>query len=223
MKNNAELQKDVEDALKWEPMLNDAEIGVTVKDGIVTLTGTVDNFSKKMQAEDAAKNVVGVKVVVEKIEVRIITSWNKSDDEIAAEVVYALKWNWAIPNTKVIAIVKDGWVTLEGDLNWEYQRVAVKEAVANLLGVKGVINNTTLDPQYKDAIEAKEIKRALDRHWSLNARDIKVDVSGPKVTLNGTVKSMYQKSEASKIAWKAPGVGLVANDLVVEHDYSVVG
>ena len=141
MKTNAELQTDVQNAIKWEPLLNAAEIGVTVKDGVVTLTGVVDNYTKKLEAEDAAKNVAGVKAVVEKIEIRFANSFNKSDNEIATEVLNALKSNWSVPNDKVKVKVEDGWVTLEGELPWNYQKDAAKEAVKYLLGVKGVSNN----------------------------------------------------------------------------------
>ena len=222
MKNNSELQKDVQDAIQWEPLLHAAEIGVTVKDGVVTLTGTVDNYAKKSEAEDATKNVAGVKAVVEKIEVRFSNSWSKSDNEIATEVLNALKWNWQIPNDNVKVKVENGWVTLEGELNWDYQRVAARQAVEKLMGVKGVTNNTKVKPDSKDSLEAKDIKRALDRNWSIDANDIDVSVSGTKVTLTGTVVSWYQKDEAEKIAWKAPGVWSVVNDLVVEYDYSMV-
>jgi osmotically-inducible protein OsmY len=141
MKTNAELQKDVQDAIKWEPLLNAAEIGVTVKDGVVTLTGIVDSYSKKTEAEDAAKNVAGVKAVVEKIEIKFNSRWAKKDDnEIATEVVNALKWNWQIPKDKIKAKVEKGWVTLEGELEWNYQKEAAQGAVKNLLGVMGVSN-----------------------------------------------------------------------------------
>ena len=219
MKTNAELQKDVQDAIKWEPLLNAAEIGVTVKDGVVTLTGTVDGYSKKTEAEDAAKNVAGVKAVVEKIEVKYSSSWAKKDDnEIATEIVNALKWNWRIPNDKVKVKVERGWVTLEGELEWNYQKEAAKDAVKNLLGVTGVSNNITIRPENQDSIEKKTIESALRRPWwSINDNDIMVKVSGNKVTLTGTVNSWYQKSEAGRIAWNAPGVWAVDNELVVEY------
>ncbi len=222
MKNNAELQKDVQDAIKWEPLLNAAEIGVIVKDGVVTLTGTVDNYFKKSEAEGAAKNVAGVKAVVEKIEVKYSNTWSKTDGEIATEVVNAFKWNWQVPNDKIKVKVEDGWVTLEGELHWGYQRIAAREAVEKLKGVKGVFNNTKIKSESKEAIEAKDIRNALDRHWSINADDITVNVSGTEVTLTGTVTSWYQKQEAEKIAWKAKGVGSVDNELVVEYDYSLI-
>ena len=220
MKNNAELQKDVQDAIKWEPLLNAAEIGVTVKDGVVTLTGTVNNYSKKSEAEDAAKNVAGVKAVVEKIEVKHSSSWAKKDDnEIATEVIKALNWNWRIPSDKVKVEVEKGWVTLGGEVEWNYQKEAAKDAVKYLLGVTGVSNNITIRPKIQDLIEKKDVESALRRNWSINDRDIIVKVSGNKVTLSGRVNSWYQKTEAARIAWNAPGIWTVDNELVVESAY----
>jgi osmotically-inducible protein OsmY len=217
MKSNAELQKDVQDAIKWEPLLSAAEIGVTIKDGVVTLTGTVDSYSKKTEAEDAAKNVAGVKAVVEKIEVKYSGDWAKKDDnQIATEIVDALKWNWQIPNDKVKVRVEKGWVTLEGELRWNYQKEAVKDAVKDLLGVTGVSNNITIKSETRDLIEKRDIENALRRNWSLGAEDIVVRELDHKVTLTGTVKSWYQKDEAARIAWNAPGVWTVNNELVVE-------
>ena len=223
MKNNAELQKNVQDAIKWEPSLNAAEIGVTVKDGVVTLTGVVDSYSKKSEAEDAAKNVAGVKAVVEKIEIKNSSSWGKKDDnEIATEVVNAFMWNWKVPNDKVKVKVENGWVTLEGELEWNYQKVAAKNAVRNLSGVKGVSNDIKIKAETQDQIEKKDIENALARNWSLDRHHIQVKVSGNNVTLSGTVDSWYQKDEAGRIAWNAPGVLAVNNELHVEYDYSFV-
>ena len=217
MKSNAELQKDVQDAIKYEPLLNAAEIGVTIKDGVVTLTGTVDSYSKKTEAEDAAKKVAGVKVVVEKIEVKYSNSWAKKDDnQIATEIVNALKWNWQIPNDKVKVKVEKGWVTLEGELQWNYQREAARDAVKDLLGVTGVSNNITIKSDTQGLIGKMDIESALRRSWAVGAEDIVVRDSGHKVTLTGTVKSWYQKDEATRIAWNAPGVWAVDNELVVE-------
>ena len=222
MKTNEQLQKDVQDAIKWKPLLNAAKIVVTAKDGIVTLTGTVDNYTKKSEAEDAAKSVAGVKAVVEKIDIKL-AHWGKTtDDEIAAEVLNAFKWNWRIPNDKVKVKIESGWVTLEGELHWNYQREAAKDAVKNLLGVVGVSNNLKIQSESHDAIEKMDIESALRRNWSINDDDIEVEVSGTTVTLTGTVKSWYQKDEAEKIAWNAPGVWSVNNELVVEYDYDLV-
>jgi osmotically-inducible protein OsmY len=218
MKNNAELQKDVQDAIKWEPLLNTAEIDVTVKDGVVTLTGTVDSYSKKSEAVDTAKNVAGVQAVVEKIEIKFSSDWTKKDDnEIATEVENALKWN-----DKVKVKVEKGWVTLEGELERNYQKEAAKNAVKNLLGVTGVINNIKIKSETQGEIERKDIESALRRNWSIRAKDIEVKVLGHKVTLNGTVNSWYQKDEAARIAWNAPGVWTVDNELVVKYDYSLL-
>jgi osmotically-inducible protein OsmY len=222
MKSNADLQKDVQDAIKWEPLLHAAEIGVTAHDGIVTLTGTVDTYSKKMEAEDAAKKVVGVKVVVEKIELKFRDSAHTTDDDIAVEVISAFKWNWEVPSDKVTTKVEGGWVTLGGELAWNYQKEAAKRAVSKLKGVKGVTNNITIKSETLDAVEQKEIETALQRNWSINAGDIHVKVTGTNVTLSGTVNSWYQKDEAGRIAWNAPGVWTVNNDLVVEYTYPLV-
>ena len=220
MKNNAELQKDVQDAIKWEPLLNAAEIGVTVKDGVVTLTGIVDNYTKKSEAEDAAKNVAGVKAVVEKIEVKFSNSWAKKDDnEIATEVLNAFKWNWQVPNDKIKVKVENGWVSLEGELQYYYEKDAAKDAVKNLLGVTGVSNNIKIKSDVNEAIEKADIECALKRNWSIYDNDIEVEVSGHKAILSGTVDSWYQKDEAERIAFNAPGVWSVDNELIVDYDY----
>jgi osmotically-inducible protein OsmY len=216
MKNNQELQKDVQDAIKWEPLLNAAEIGVTAKDGVITLTGTVDSYSKKLEAEDAAKNVAGVKAVAEEITIRY-NNFNKNDTEIATEVLNAWKWNWEVPEEKIKVQVENGWVTLEGELEWNYQREAAKKAIKNLSGVMGVINNIKIKSETHDAVEKKAIECALERNSSIDEMDIRVDVSGNNVTLKGKVNSFYAKDEAEQIAWNAPGVSTVENELVIEY------
>lgn len=221
MKNNAELQKDVQDAIQWEPLLNAAEIGVTVNDGVVTLTGVVDSYSKKLEAEDAVKNVTGVKALVEKIEVKFHNTWHKNDNELATDVLNALKTNWSVPADKVKVKVEDGWITLEGELPWNYQREAAKTAVHYLMGVKGVTNNIKIKAETHDAIEKKDVEAALERNWAINTEDIDVSVSGTKVTLTGTVNSWYQKAEAERLAWKTPGIWNVDNQLKVEYDYAL--
>ena len=223
MKNNAELQKDVQDAIKWEPLLNAAEIGVTVKDGVVTLTGVVDSYTKKTEAEDAAKNVAGVKAVVEKIEVKFSSIYGKkNDNEIADEIVNALKWNWRVPNDKVKVKVENGWITLEGELEYNYQRDAAKDAVKDMLGLTGVSNNITVKSTSAEKVEKADIESALKRNWSIYENDIDVKVSGHRATLTGTVDSWYQKDEAGRIAANAPGIWLVDNELIVDYDYSLM-
>jgi len=218
MKSNAELQKDVQDAIQWQPLLNAAEIGVTAKDGVVSLTGVVDSYAKKTQAEDAAKNVGGVTALVEKIEVRYPSSYSKTNAEIATEVVTALKARWDVPNDKVKVKVEAGWVTLTGDLGWNIQREAAEDAVGSLLGVKGVTNSITIKSESMESVEKAAIENALKRNWAFYENDIRVQVSGHTATLTGTVDSMYQKEQAGSIAWNAPGVWSVDNELVVDWD-----
>ncbi len=223
MKTNEELQREVQDAIKWEPLLNAAEIGVTAKDGVVTLTGVVNSFAKKAEAEMAAKNVVGVKAVVEKIELKFATDWVKKDDnEIANEVLNAIHWNWKIPNDKIKLKVENGWITLYGELTWNFQKEALERSVKDLLGVTGVTNNITIKAESRDKIEKTKIIEALNRNWSINTKNIDVNVNGTKVTLSGSVNSWYQKDEAERIAWNTPGIWSVENKLIVEYDYSLV-
>lgn len=223
MKNNAELQKDVQDAIQWEPLLNAAEIGVTVKDGIVTLTGVVDNYTKKSEAENAAKNVAGVKAVVEKIEVKFnVLSAKTSDEDIAMVIVNAFKWSWRVPDNMVKVKVESGWVTLDGVVEYKYQSEAANDTVKNLMGVTGVSNNIKIKSSTEEMIEKEDIELALKRNWSIYDNDITVNVSGHKATLTGTVDSWYQKDEAGRIAFNAPGVWSVENDLIVDYDYSLM-
>lgn len=221
MKTNEELQKDVQDAIKYQPLLQAAEIGVIVKNGIVTLTGVVDGYFKKTEAENAAKNVVGVKAVVENITIKY-NNYSKTDSEIAEEVLKALNESWSVPKDKVQVKVENGWVTLEGELPWNYQREAAKSTINYLQGVKGIANHIKIKSEVQDAIEKKDVEKALERHWSINAEDIHVKAEGSKIILTGNVTSLYQKEEAGKIAWNTPGVWTVDNKLEVEYDYSYI-
>jgi len=222
MKTNAELQTDVQNAIKWEPLLNAAEIGVTAKDGVISLTGVVDSYAKKVEAENAAKKVIGVKALVEKIEVKFPSSFVKNSLEIANEVLAALKSNWSVPEDKVTVKVEDGWVTLEGELPWNYQKQAAKSAIIYLAGVKGVTNNIKIKSESHDAIEKKDVEKAIGRSWTIDDSDIAVSVSGTTVTLKGTVSSWYQKEEAARVAWNTPGIWHVKNELEVDYYYSLV-
>ncbi len=223
MKTNSELQRDVQNAIKWEPLLNAAEIGVTAKDGVVSLTGIVDSYAKKIEAENATKKVIGVKAVVEEIEVIFPSSWAKTDAEVANEVLAALKNNYSIPNDKVTVIVEKGWVTLQGELPWHYQKETAKNLVHYLSGVKGVTNSITVKSDSQDAIEQHAVEQAIGRSWSVDDSDINVKVSGTTVTLSGVVNSWYQKDEAGRIAWNTPGIGHVKNELTVDYEYAYIG
>jgi osmotically-inducible protein OsmY len=222
MKNNQELQTDVQNAIKWEPLLNAAEIGVTAKDGVVSLTGVVDSYAKKMEAENAAKKVIGVKALVEKIEIKFPHTFTKTSLEIANEVIAALNSNWSVPKDKVTVKVEEGWVTLDGELPWNYQKEAAKSAINYLTGVKGVTNNIKIKSESKDAIEQEDVEEAIGRSWSVDDSDINVSVSGTTVTLTGMVNSWYQKEEAGRIAWNTPGIWHVNNELEVDYYYAFV-
>ena len=217
MKTNEVLQKNVQDAIKWEPLLNAAEIGVTAKDGVVTLTGTVDTYIKKSEAENAAKKVAGVKAVVEGIEIKSGHSGKKNDGEIASEILSALNWSSEIPKDKIQVKVEAGWVTLGGELSWNYQKEAANKIAINLVDVKWVTNNITIKSERVAKVEKEDVENALNRNWSLEDKQILVSVSENKVTLNGTVHSWYQKDEASRIAWQAPGIVSVDNELTVDY------
>ncbi|MDQ0478239.1 BON domain-containing protein [Chryseobacterium sp. MDT2-18] len=219
MKTNVELQRDVQEAIQWEPLLHAAEIGVTAKDGVVSLTGVVDSYAKKKEAEDAAKRVSGVRALVENIEVKIPSAWSKTDAEVANEVLEALKADWSVPNDKVSVKVEDGWVTLEGELPWNFEKEAASNAVKYLTGVKGVINNIKIKSEVHDKIEQKTIKNAL-RRSAIDDSEIEVSVSGTTATLTGVVNSWYAKEEASRIAWKTPGIWHVKNELAVDYEYA---
>jgi osmotically-inducible protein OsmY len=218
MKSNEDLQRDVQNAIKWEPLLHAAEIGVTAINGVVTLTGTVDSYAKKYEAEEAAKKVSGLKALVEKIEIKFSSTWKKNDTELANEILNALKWNWEIPSENIVVKVENGWVRLDGEVRWNYQREAAKKAVKELSGVLGVTNDIKLSAEAHDAIEKKDIQDAFTRNWSIGEKNIKVNVLNDNVTLTGTVESYYQRDEAGRIAWNAPGVTSVDNELVVEFN-----
>jgi osmotically-inducible protein OsmY len=214
MKSNEELQKDIQDAIKWEPSLFTAEIGISAKDGIVTVTGVVDSYKKKLHVEDTVKNVSGVKAIIEKLEVNYKTSYQQTDTEVAKEVTNALSGNWDV-GEKVQAKVEHGYVTLTGELAWKYQKDAAMDTVMNLSGVKGITNAITITPTTHDEIEKRGIESALTRNWAIDQDDISVEVTGNSVTLTGMVDSLYQKEEAERIAWNAPGVWMVDNEIRV--------
>jgi osmotically-inducible protein OsmY len=218
MKTDESLQRDVQEALKWEPLLHSAEIGVTAKDGIVTLFGTVDSHTKKLEAEHAAKMVAGVRAVVEKIDIKYGSYGKVSDEDIAAEVTNALKWNWTIPDDKIKIKVEGGWVTIDGAVSWNYQKEAVNDAIKNLIGVKGFTNNIIIKSDITDLIEKTAIEKALARNWTINDKNIQVAVSANEVTLSGIVNSYYEKEEAERIAWNAPGVASVNNELALFNE-----
>lgn len=217
MKTNEALQCDVQNAIQWEPDLSTTAIDVIAKDGVVTLTGNVDSYTKKQAVEAAAKNVKGVKVVVEKIDILLSgIAGSKADNEIADEILESLKWAWEVPKDKVKITVENGCITLEGELEWHYQQEALKKAVSKQAGIKSITDKITIKNVSKDSIEKKDIENALERDWSIDMARINVEVTCNNVRLNGTVNSFYQKDKAERIAWNAPGVWTVTNELVIQ-------
>jgi len=216
MKTNRELQIDVLEAIKWEPLLKQAKIDVEAKDGVITLSGIVGSYIKKSQAEDTAKKIAGVKAVVEKIEVKFSNNDEKDDNEIATAVLNALKSNRDIPFDKIQVEVENGHVTLDGKLEWNHQKEAAQKSVSNIDGIKVLTNNIKIETDNTDDIEKAEIERAIERNWAMNNQEVQVAVSGNKVTLNGTVHSFYQKEVAERMAWNAPGVWTVSNELIID-------
>lgn len=216
MKTDFQIQKDVMDELKWEPYLNAAEIGVSVKNGVVTLSGHVDSYSKKIKAEKTAKKIAGVKAIAEDIQVGISPTLRKTDTEIAEAVLNALKWHTAVQDEKIKIKVEDGIVRLEGEVDWEYQRKNAKKAVENLTGVRSVLNLITLKPQVIAADIESKINAAFHRSATVDADKIKAEVVGTKVTLFGKVRSLAEKEDAEIAAWNAPGVTSVVSKIEVE-------
>ena len=201
--------------LKWEPSVDAAHVGVTANEGVVTLTGHVDSFARKLAASAAARRVKGVKGVAEEIEVRLMSHMKRGDDEIAKAALDRLSWNVSLPLNAVKVEVEKGWVTLTGQLDWNYQRDAVAADVRWLFGVVGVSNNTTIKPRVNTANLSDDITHALHRSWFFDPDNIKVSASGGKVKLTGSVDTFHDRAVAAETAWAAPGASSVENDIVV--------
>jgi len=216
MKTDTEVQKDVMDELYWEPFLKASEIGVAVKNGIVTLSGTVNSYLKKTIAEKAAKRVAGVKAVAEDIEVKYPGDSIKNDTEIAQAILNALKWNSAITEDKIKVKVENGVVTLDGQVEWEFQRGIVVSEIENLWGVQKIVNNMTLKNIVPIADLKQKIKSAFERSADIDADKISIETSGNKVTLKGTVRSWKERTNAEMAVWSASGVYQVDNQLSVK-------
>jgi len=215
MKTDAELQHDVMEELKWEPTIRAAEIGVGVTDGVVTLSGYVDSFYKKRAAERAAMRVFGVKAVLEELKVRLPSSLKRSDEDLARAVENVLEWNVLVPYERIKVHVRDGLVTLSGEVDWGYQKFAAADAVSCLLGVVWFDNQITVKPEVKLQDVKDQIESALQRNALLDARRITIETHRGTVTLSGSVHSWAERAEAQWVAWAAPGVAEVENNIII--------
>jgi len=210
-----ELQQHVQNALDWEPSIEASEVGVSVENGVVTLRGDVHSYAEKASAERVALRVYGVKAVANDINVRMTSTYARTDTEIAQAAVSALKWNTMVPADKVSIAVSDGWITLTGTVDWQYQRSTAERAVRDLTGVKGVSNAIMLKPPVRaDDVQAK-IEAAFKRSAEIDARRVNVIASDGKVILAGSVRSWAERQEAERAAWAAPGVTQVEDRITV--------
>ena len=210
-----EIQQAVLRELDYEPQVRSTEIGVAVKDGIVALSGNVDSNSNRYHAERAAKRVAGVKAIANDLEVHLPSSSERTDEDIARAAVRALEDRNSVPRDRLKVTVRDGRLTLEGDVDWQYQREAAASAVRHLFGVKGVSNLITIKPHVSSTEIRTEIEAALQRAAALDAQRITVETEGSKVFLRGRVRAWAEREEAEHAAWRAPGVTQVENQLPI--------
>jgi osmotically-inducible protein OsmY len=212
---DTDLQHDILAELEWDPSINAAEVGVSVHQGVVTLTGYVDSYSEKVAAVKAAKRVFGVKAVANEVHVRIPGVSARTDTDIARAALSALKWTASVANEPITVTVNNGRVLLEGEVKWQYQKSAAERAVRDLLGVTGLNNSITIKARPKPQDIQHKIESAFQRNAELDARAIRVQSVDGTVTLVGTVHSFFEREQAERAAWAAPGVLNVENQIAV--------
>ncbi len=216
MKTDMQLQRDVIEELAWQPNVREAEIGVAAKNGVVTLTGFVDSYAQKYAAVRAAEHVNGVRAVADDLSVKLPKSFVRSDTDIAHAAVSALKWDVEVPDARIQVLVDDGWVSLDGAVDWQFQRSAAEKAVRYLTGVKGVINRISVQQPKVSAYEVNQrIEEALKRSAAFDADRITIEARDGKVVLRGTVRSWAEREDAERAAWAAPGVSEVEDEIAV--------
>ena len=215
-KSDADLKNDILSELKFEPNVRSTDIGVLVDHGTVTLNGFATSYSEKWDAVRATKRVAGVNALADDIQVKLLDGYCRNDGDIAAAAANQIRWSATVPGDAVQTTVRDGWITLEGEVEWWYQKNDAEKAVENVMGVKGVSNQISIKPKLSaDKIDA-DIKSAFERNALLDAGKITVETSGKKVTLTGKVRNYAEKEEAERVAWAAAGVYSVDNQLSVK-------
>jgi osmotically-inducible protein OsmY len=215
MRSDSDIRRDVEDELRWDPDLDPTDIAVSVNSGVVTLAGFVHSYTQKYQAETAAKRVAGAIGVVNDLEVRLPGIDERPDPEIARDAIARIKSELPFSWEKIRVVVKNGWLTLEGEVEWNYQRQRAEEAVRRVRGLKGVTNSIEVKPRVAPMEIRRKIEEALRRAAELDASRITVETTGNEVILRGTVRSWAERQEAERAAWAAPGVAKVDNRIIV--------
>lgn len=216
IKTDAQLQRDVIDELRFDPAVGSAEIGVAVKNGVITLSGQIESYAKKYAAVRAAERVAGVRAIAEELTVVLAKSSHRTDIDLAHAVASTLTWDVQVPEDKVKARVEDGWVWLEGEIEWQYQSIAAERAIHNLTGVRGVTNLLQIKKRPSAPDVKQRIESAFKRHAEIDSKQIAVEAVDGRVTLRGKVRSWAERQDAEFAAWSAPGVTKVDDELLVQ-------
>jgi osmotically-inducible protein OsmY len=215
MRSDREIERDVREELNWDPDLDADDIAISVKDGVVTLAGFTKSYSDRLEAEHAAKRVAGVHAIANDIEVRLPSIDQRPDPDIARDAIASLKAQLPLSHEKIKVVVKDGWLTLEGTVEWQYQKTTAENAVRKVKGVKGVTNVISLKPKVEPTDIQRRIQEAFKRNAEVDANRIAVETHGSEVILKGTVRSWIEREEAERVAWSAPGITRVDDRIVV--------